>query len=82
MSEAKIKESTDKNVVKREAQIRKTTTKWQKFQSLICNLINIYYDWIFFRVIRSHYGPGVDSDSAFNRNEYQEHFLGVKAAGA
>ena len=30
--------------------------------------------------IRSHYGPGVDSAS--NRNEYQEYFLGVKAAGA
>ena len=29
---------------------------------------------------RSHYGPGVDSAS--NRNEYQEDFLGVKAAGA
>jgi len=29
---------------------------------------------------RSHYGPGVDSAS--NRNEYQEHFLGVNAAGA
>ena len=29
---------------------------------------------------RSHYGPGVDSPS--NRNEYLEHFLGVKAAGA
>ena len=29
---------------------------------------------------RSHYGPRVDSAS--NRNEYQEHFLGVKAAGA
>jgi len=29
---------------------------------------------------RSHYGPGVDSVS--NRNEYQEHFLVVKAAGA
>ena len=29
---------------------------------------------------RSHYGPGVDS--VCNRNEYQEHFLGVKAAGA
>ena len=29
---------------------------------------------------RSHYAPGVDSAS--NRNEYQEHFLGVKAAGA
>ena len=26
-----------------------------------------------------HYGPG--ADSASNRNEYQEHFLGVKAAG-
>jgi len=25
-------------------------------------------------------GPGVDSAS--NRNEYQEHFLGVKVAGA
>ena len=28
----------------------------------------------------SHYGPGVDSAS--NRNENQEHFLGVKSAGA
>ena len=28
----------------------------------------------------SHYGPGVDSAS--NINEYQEYFLGVKAAGA
>ena len=28
----------------------------------------------------SHYGPGVDSAS--NRNEYQEYFLGVKAGGA
>jgi len=29
---------------------------------------------------RSHYGPWVDSAS--NINEYQEYFLGVKAAGA
>jgi len=29
---------------------------------------------------RPHYGPGVDSAS--DRNEYQEYFLGVKAAGA
>jgi len=29
---------------------------------------------------RSHYGPRVDSAS--NRNEYQEYFLAVKAAGA
>ena len=32
------------------------------------------------KFFRSHYGPGVDSAS--NRNEYQEYFLGVKAAGA
>jgi len=29
---------------------------------------------------RSHYGPRVDSAS--NKNEYQEHFLGVKTTGA
>ena len=32
------------------------------------------------KYFRSHYSPGVDSAS--NRNEYQEHFLGVKAASA
>jgi len=32
------------------------------------------------KFFRSHYGPGVGSTS--NRNEYQEYFLGVKAAGA
>jgi hypothetical protein len=32
------------------------------------------------KFFRSHYGPGVDSAS--NRNEYPEHFLGVKAVGA
>ena len=31
-------------------------------------------------ILPAHYGPGVDS--AFNRNEYQEYFLGVKVAGA
>jgi hypothetical protein len=30
-------------------------------------------------IFRSHYGPGVDSAS--NRNEYQEDFLEVSAAG-
>jgi len=35
--------------------------------------------WIDIKSFRSHYGNGVDSAS--NRNEYQEHFLGVKAAG-
>ena len=32
------------------------------------------------KFFRSHYGPGIDSAS--NRNEYQEYFLVVKAAGA
>ena len=30
--------------------------------------------------VRSHYGPEIDSAS--DRNEYQEYFLGVKAADA
>jgi hypothetical protein len=33
-----------------------------------------------FQGLLAHYGPGVDSAS--NRNEYQEYFLGVKVAGA
>ena len=37
-----------------------------------------YFYW--HNLFRMHYSPGVDSDS--NRNEYQEYFLGVKAAGA
>jgi len=32
------------------------------------------------KYFRPHYGPGVDSAS--NRNEYQQQFLGVKATGA
>ena len=37
--------------------------------------------WNFWLILsfRPHYGSG--ADSAFNRNEYQEYFLGVKAAG-
>jgi len=40
------------------------------------------FHWIFFIdvIFRPRYGPGVDSAS--NRNEYQECFLRVKAAGA
>ena len=37
-------------------------------------------NFIDIKSIRLHYGPSVDSAS--NRNEYQEYFLGVKAAGA
>ena len=36
--------------------------------------------FICIKYFRSHYGPVVDSAS--NRNEYQEYFFGVKAAGA
>jgi len=36
--------------------------------------------FIYIKSFQSHCGPGVDSAS--NTNEYQEYFLGVKAAGA
>jgi len=36
--------------------------------------------FIHIKSFRSHYGPGVDTAS--NRNEYQEHFLGLKSAVA
>jgi len=36
--------------------------------------------WKDIKSFRSYYGPGIDSAS--NRNEYQAHLLGVKAAGA
>ena len=45
--------------------------------SIRAGVNGFFIDIIFFR---SHYGPGVDS--ATNRNEYREYFLGVKAAGA
>ena len=45
--------------------------------SIPASVIGFFTDIKFFR---SHYGPGVESVS--NRNEYQEHFLGVKAAVA
>ena len=44
--------------------------------SIPAGVTGFFIDIKFFR---SHYGPGVDS--VCNRNEYQEYFLGVKAAG-
>jgi len=40
-----------------------------------------WYDYNFSLTLsyRQHYGPGIDS--APNRHEYQEYFLGVKSAG-
>ena len=45
--------------------------------SIPAGVIEIFLD---IKPFRSYYGP--DVDSASNRNEYQEHFLGVKSAGA
>jgi len=42
-------------------------------RSLVRSQLVIFID---IKSFRTHYGPGVDSAS--NRNEYQEHFLGVK----
>ena len=53
--------------------LRCCATNWKVAGSIQTGVIDI-------KSFRSHYGPGVDS--ATNRNEYQEYFLGVKAAGA
>ena len=44
--------------------------------SIPAGVIGFFIDIKSFRL---HSGPGIDSAS--NRNEYQEYFLGVKAAG-
>jgi len=67
---------------------KSTDTSWDRTGDLpICSTgspvlsqlvsVDFFFD---IKSFRSHYGSGVDSAS--NRNEYQEHFLGVKAAGA
>jgi len=45
--------------------------------SIPAGVIGFFID---IKSFRSHYGPGIYS--ACNRNEHQEYFLGVKAAGA
>ena len=52
----------------------KSEGRWFRYQLAS---VEIFID---IKSFRSHYGPGVDS--ACNRNEYQQYFLGVKAAGA
>jgi len=58
------------------------TTQWHDGHSAVLQigrllvrsqLVSLEF-FIDIKSFRSHYGPGVDS----NRNEYQEHFLGVK----
>ena len=57
--------------------LRGCATNWKVAGSIPGGVSGFFIDIKFFR---SHYGPGVDSAS--NRSEYQEYFLGVKAAGA
>ena len=57
--------------------LRCCVTNWKVAGSIPDGVIGFFID---IKSFRSHYVPGVDSAS--NRNEYQEHFLGVKAAGA
>jgi len=58
-------------------QLRCCATNRKVAGSIPAGVSGFFIDIKFFR---SHYGPGADPDT--NRNEYQEHFLGVKAAGA
>jgi hypothetical protein len=53
-----------------------------RYKSEGCTFDSQWCHWNFSltKSFRSYYGPGVDSAS--NRNEYQEYFLVVKAAGA
>ena len=57
--------------------LRRCTTNRKVAGSIPAGVSGFFID---IKSFRSHYGPGVDSAS--NRNEYQEYFLGVKAAGA
>ena len=57
--------------------LRCCATNWKVASSIPASVNGFFID---IKSFQSHYGPGVDSAS--NRNEYQEHFLGVKAADA
>jgi len=56
--------------------LRRCATNRKVAGYIPASVSGIFTDIKFFR---SHYGPEVDSAS--NRNEYQEYFLGVKVAG-
>jgi len=56
---------------------RPTDSKLKSITLTKCCVSGIF---IGIKSFRSHYGPGVYSAS--NRNEYEEYFLGVNAAGA
>ena len=60
------------------AQCLRCCTANRKFAGSIPDGVRGFF--IDIKSFRSHYDPGVDSDS--NRNEYQKYFLRVKAGGA
>jgi len=53
--------------------LRCCATNWEVAGSIPAGVSGLFID---IKSFRSHYGPGVDSAS--NRNEYQEYFLGGK----
>ena len=57
--------------------LRRCATNRKIAGSIPASVIGFFID---IKSFRSQFGPGVDSAS--NRNEYQEYFVGVKAAGA
>jgi len=57
--------------------LRCCDTNWKVAGSIPAGVGGFFID---IKSFRSHYGPGVNS--APNRNEHQEYFLGVKTAGA
>ena len=57
--------------------LRRCATNRKVAGSIPAGVIGFF---IHIKSFRSHYGPGVDSAS--NRNEYREYYLGVKVAGA
>ena len=57
--------------------LRRYATNQKVACSIPASVSGFFIDTKSFRL---HYCPGVDSAS--NRNEYQEYFLGIKAAGA
>jgi hypothetical protein len=62
------------------SKVRTAVAVLQIGKSLVRSQLVSLEFFIDIKSFRSHYGPEVDSAS--NKNEYQEHFLGVKAAGA
>ena len=57
--------------------LRCSATNWKVTGSIPAGVSGFFID---IKSFRSHYGPGVNSAS--NRNEYPEYFLGIKVADA